>query len=303
MDDQSTSRTALFAAMIRAVHSESNSPLLRDSFAGTLLSASEQEALAAAFLGMLSAEAREAIEAQADRALVIREAVRSFAGAGNVIVRARYAEDCLQLAIDRGMGQYVLVGAGMDTFSLRRDDLMHKLRVFELDHPATQTDKLERLSRAGLAAPENTEFVAANLEVTAVETALSGTAYSSTRPAFFSWLGVTGYLSREANLSTLKSIAACAAPGSELVFNYMARSAELDRPTGEERRISASFADASQPIRSAFRPEDLRHDLEVIGFEVLEDIGPDDLRKRYLTKSDEALPMTRNFRITLVRLA
>ena len=109
----------------------------------------------------------------------------------------------------------------MDSFALRRPDFAKGVQVIEVDHPATQSFKRERLRVAEVQVPPTLDFVAVDLSTSDLGTALKRSTYRKDRPAFFSWLGVTMYLTRNENLATFKAIAGCSAPGSELAFGYI----------------------------------------------------------------------------------
>jgi methyltransferase (TIGR00027 family) len=139
-------------------------------------------------------------------------------------LRSRYAEDRLT---EGGFAQYVILGAGLDSFAWRRPDLLRSLRVFEVDHPATQAWKRQRV--AALALPANAELVYApvDFEKESLRHGLDRAGFDWTKPAMFSWLGVTHYLTADAIEATLRTIAG-AAPGSEVSFDYRADDLVLD---------------------------------------------------------------------------
>ena len=139
-----------------------------------------------------------------------------------VILRSRYAEDVLEEVLSEGVDQYVIVGAGFDSFALRRPDLESRLRVFEVDHPATQAVKHERLARLVDARPTNLEYIGVDFEREAIGDGLARSGFRRDRPAFFSWLGTTPYLSNAATLATLRSISSVGLGGSQIVFDYLA---------------------------------------------------------------------------------
>ena len=202
--------------------------------------------------------------------------------AAQIIARSRFAEDLLEDAVTGGMGQYVLIGAGFDSFSLRQRDLHSALHVFELDHPDTQRVKRERMHALGANLPANLEFVEVNFEQQTVAEALAQTGYQCAKPAFFSWLGTTCYLSNEATLATLRSIAAYAAPGSEIVFDYMVPGEIL---SGSERRtlekIQKFTARRGEPFIGQFHPDELKSTLDSIGMELIENLSGADQGERY----------------------
>ncbi|MDZ7735859.1 MAG: class I SAM-dependent methyltransferase [Gammaproteobacteria bacterium] len=154
--------------------------------------------------------------------------------AAEIICRSRYTEDKLESAIQNGIDQYVLLGAGFDSFVLRRPDLLEKIRIYEVDHPLSQRVKKERIQLQSDSIPSNLEFVPIDFEKETLPDALRESGYDSERPAFFSWLGVVQYLPRAAVFVTLESLASTVAAGSELVFDYLVPEEELQGP---DRRV------------------------------------------------------------------
>ena len=133
-----------------------------------------------------------------------------------IAARSRFSEDALAACVARGVRQIVILGAGLDTFSLRNPFADAGVRVFEVDYPATQAWKRERLKEAGLALPASLTFVPIDFEQHSLAEGLAGAGFRSDCPAFFQWLGVVVYLSREAILVTLDVIASI--PASAVVF-------------------------------------------------------------------------------------
>ena len=139
-----------------------------------------------------------------------------------VFSRARYTEDILEAAVrQQEVEQYVILGAGLDTFALRRPDLVARLQVFEVDHPGTQAHKRRRLREAGREHPAQLHFVAVDFSRDNLAKALKSSAYDPQASSFFSWLGATYYLTRDAAWATLRAIAQVAPPGSTVVFDYL----------------------------------------------------------------------------------
>jgi methyltransferase (TIGR00027 family) len=156
---------------------------------------------------------------------------------GQILSRARYAEDCLEECVTAGIEQYVIVGAGLDSFALRRPDLLDRLVVFELDHPNTQRAKRDRLGVLGRAIPDQLNFVPIDFEVEAIDAVLSRSSFSREKHAFFSWLGTVPYLSDNAVFSTLAAISSLAHPGSQVVFDYAVPDSLVDE--GDRRAVSS----------------------------------------------------------------
>ena len=116
--------------------------------------------------------------------------------------------------------QYVMLGAGLDSFAWRRPDLLGQLRVFEVDHPASQAWKLQRVDDLGLPTHEHHVFVAVDFEVQSLRDGLDAAGFDWSQPTMFSWLGVIVYLTMDAVESTLRTVAECRS-GSEVVFEYV----------------------------------------------------------------------------------
>ena len=131
--------------------------------------------------------------------------------------RSRIAEDALSKAVERGVRQVVILGAGLDTFALRNPHAA-RITIFEVDHPATQAWKLQRLVEAELAAPPWLTFVPVDFEYDDLQQKLSSAGFQRTSATFFTWLGVVPYLTRDAIDDTLGYIASI--PNSEVVFDY-----------------------------------------------------------------------------------
>ena len=155
----------------------------------------------------------------------------------------------------QGIDQYVIVGAGYDTFALRRPDLMEGLTLYELDQEATQETKFQRMRTAGIEIPEAVRYVRTDLTEERLQDALARAEFDFTRPAVVSWFGVTYYLDRDSISRTLTSIAQSMAPGTTVVFDYLADSAWIPsdaRPLQE--RAAAFVARRGEPWLSDFVP-------------------------------------------------
>lgn len=293
MEANRASLSALATCLLRAVHARCDrSPLVVDPYGDVLLTAAERALLFERFLLMLAPEAQAEIRAVADPERALERAARATPAYAGVLVRARYTEEQLDAAVAAGVRQYVIVGAGMDTFALRRPELRDRLRIFEIDHPATQELKRGRLVQAGLAVPSNLEFVATDLERESVAGALGRTSYTRDARAFFAVLGVTAYLTREANLATLGALASSAAPGSDVVFDYLETAVFApERASVELQRLKTERAGSTEPWRSGFEPDRLADELAAVGLRLVEDLGPEEAQARYCTGRADPLQM------------
>ena len=198
-----------------------------------------------------------------------------------ICVRARYAEDAVEQAAADGLGQYVILGAGLDSFAYRRADLLARLRVFEVDHPATQEWKRRRLTAIGAALPAGLVFAPVDFERQTLREGLERAGFDFGQPAIFSWIGVTMYLTLDAIHATLATVARCGA-GSRLVLTYNQPPTAL---TGATAQIAATFAGLAaklgEPFVSRFTPAEIARLLHGRGFGDITDFGPDEARAAY----------------------
>jgi methyltransferase (TIGR00027 family) len=211
---------------------------------------------------------------------------------GNFPARARYVEEKLERAVLGGIDQYVILGAGLDSFAWRRSDLAKRLRIFELDHPLSQQVKRDRLVRLGLSPPANLEWVAVDLVQESVAAALARSKYRRDARGFFSLVGTVQYLPREAVISTLRSIAATAAPGSELVLTYV-QPKSLVKPAMQPvfDRLVLLAARKGEPFISLFDPEKFPSAVCALGYDLVENCAPHETALRYFAgRTDDLQP-------------
>jgi methyltransferase (TIGR00027 family) len=206
-----------------------------------------------------------------------------------VAARSRYAEDELSLGAQHGVCQYIILGAGLDTFAYRNPYPKGTLHVFEVDHPATQTWKQARLDEVGIALPNDLTFAPVDFETQTLEEGLLTAGYDPAKRTFFSWLGVTEYLTTNVVMSTLRFIAS-APSGSAVVFDYMLASSLLT-PAQRSRfdALAQRVAIAGEPWQTFFEPELLIRDLHNMGFGKVEDKGQEDINTRYFMDRKDGL--------------
>jgi methyltransferase (TIGR00027 family) len=256
MRDGQPSLTARGAAVYRAIHqTHDGAAIFRDAFAER----------------MLDAESRATLdEIAADPS---RRGIRLF-----IVSRSRFSEEALAASVARGARQVVVLGAGLDTFSLRNP--FPDVRVFEVDFPATQVWKRERLRDAGLAVPDTLTFAPVDFERENLADGLARAGFRRDRPAFFQWLGVSMYLTREAVFSTLDFIAGI--PGSAVAFDY---TEPLDNQSPQRRASLTAMAESAaargEPWLSFFDPPEIAAILRDKGFGDIADLGFADVIKHY----------------------
>ncbi|HPG27186.1 MAG TPA: SAM-dependent methyltransferase [Myxococcota bacterium] len=193
----------------------------------------------------------------------------------------RYAEDEVERCVARGVGQYVILGAGFDTFALRRADLVDRLVVFEVDHPDVQALKRSRIEAAAETPASLPRFVPVDFETTTLEAGLSAAGFDPDREAIFSFMNTTPYLTEEAIEATLSEIARLAAPGSRIVLNYGAEVPLSAEQVEYLETLQSNVRASGEPWRSRFRPEAFEALLERVGFVLIEHATEADLFERY----------------------
>ena len=202
----------------------------------------------------------------------------------------RDLEACLEEAIRNGANQYVLLGAGLDSFALRRQDLTDVLTIYELDHPTTQQIKRERLARIRANLPVTLEFISIDFEKETIASALNGSSFAQNRPTFFSWLGVVPYLTRDAIFSTLRSIASFAAAGSQLVFDYGIPQEQIEASELPAIQALRKFTQRrGEPLLTELDPHTLADDVANCGFELIENISSTEQMTRYFANRKDYL--------------
>ena len=285
------SRTALMVAFLRAQHHLHDEPkLLDDPYAHRLLTATEMAAFTESYV-------RTGLElgiTPGDPQSVLARALREATGAAQVLSRARYTEDRLAMALERGAGQYVLVGAGLDTFAFRRADVRDRVQIFELDHPQSQVVKRKRLTAAGLAGPPNLHFGVVDFERESVAEALGRLPFRFDQPAVFAWLGVTMYLTRAAVEGTWRAMRSVAARGSELVFDFIHPDALSDAAPPSVRKTLERTRAMGEPIITGLDPATLGAELDRTGWTLIEQLDAAEIDRRYFaTRTDgyRARPM------------
>jgi methyltransferase (TIGR00027 family) len=261
--------TAQGVALRRAAHQlREQPPIFRDPLALRILGPE------------LEAAVREAVTRPDDRA----RGLRLF-----LALRSRVAEDELALAVDRGVRQYVVLGAGLDTFAYRNPHA--GLTVFEVDHPATQELKREYLRRAGIAIPPSLAFAPVDFSRETFLDALVRAGYDASAPAFYSWLGVTQYLPTEVTLDTLRRIAALGRRNA-IVFDYSRPRSSLD-PSHHAAfdALAERVSQAGEPFVGFFDSEELAHAMRAMGYQTIVDLGADELNERYLRARGDGLEL------------
>lgn len=264
------SRSALSVASLRAVHQLLDEPLVfPDPIALPLLGASTEAALR-------------------DDPFSLNDPLsRGLRGA--LVARSRFVEDELSRCVAAGVRQYLVVGAGLDTFAYRNPYRDEGLRVFEVDHPGTQQWKQQLLAESGIDVSTSLTFVPADFERDDLGSALRQAGFQPDQAACVSWMGVTMYLTADAVAATLRTLAGFA-PGSRLCFDYRLPVTMLnpvERVINEV--IGQRVAALGEPWLSTFDPTQLQKQLLDLGFGSAESATPESLNARYFARRKDGL--------------
>jgi methyltransferase (TIGR00027 family) len=258
MKPNEPSRTALMIARQRAAHQVlDHGAILDDPFALKILREDEKDVLQFANQHPLASIGRLIISA-----------------------RSRIAEDALSRAVARGIRQVVILGAGLDTFALRNPHGARQIRIYEVDHPATQAWKRQRLAEVQIALPPSLIFVPVDFEQDDLGEKLVAAGFQQNSPAFFTWLGVVPYLTQYAIARTLDYMSSI--PNSEVVFDYLeppeAFSEQLRQADGERAKQLEKIGERSI---SRFEPAGMAAILRARGFCAIEDIHFEEIVFRF----------------------
>jgi methyltransferase (TIGR00027 family) len=273
MEPGEPSRTAMMAATVRGLHRlEEATPWVFDDF------------LALVIVGPAWPDLRAQLSAALSEPILRVVSTMSA-------TRARYTEERLA---GGGFEQYVLLGAGLDSFAWRRPDALAKgLRVFEVDHPASQAWKLARVEDLGLPSNERHQFVPVDFEVETFDVGLDRAGFDRSGRTLFSWLGVLPYLTVEAIEATLRSFSKNS-PGSEIALSYLIAPALME---DVGRVFHARWLDVAEkvgePIQTALTPVEAEDLVRRCGLDVVDHPTRDDMQRRYFAgRADDLAPIT-----------
>lgn len=282
MEHSKASQTALLAAWLRAKHYEEAEPKIFEDPVAPHITGSDHERLEAVYISAAKKFLPDIAATSPDNRTFVRNVMQESAVFAEVLSRARYTEEALAESIAHGIQQYVLLGAGMDTFVFRRPDLLHDISVFEIDHPATQAFKRQRLSELRLIPPANVHFVGVDLAEVGLANALTTSPLRLDSPAFFSWLGTVWYIPRDKVLEALQALQSIAATGSHLVFDYF--DPEAFDPNKAAPRVQAVMdltRRQGEPFVSSFDPHEIETALSQMGFRIREHLSPREIGRKY----------------------
>lgn len=284
MNDNKASMTAIVSAFGRAYHSLFDTPKIFDDFLARQMLEDEE------FIG-ISKHMSEGItffdpqrsQTYSDPELALEWVVQTQI-APTPLGRSKYAEDMLNNAVMLGTKQYVILGAGLDTFAFRNKELLKEINVFEMDHPVTQQSKVNRIKKLGWKIPSSLKFLPINFNVDNFAECLVNGGFDIKQKSYFSWLGVSYYLTKQDIVRTLKMIAEISPKGSAVVFDYA--DGDIFNPDKTTRRVQNMVAMArstGEPMLTGYTYSELEADLEKAGFLIYEHLTPVEIEKKYFS--------------------
>ncbi|MGW5741800.1 class I SAM-dependent methyltransferase [Amycolatopsis sp. NPDC003861] len=210
-----------------------------------------------------------------------------------MVARARFVEELVAEQAARGVGQYVILGAGLDTFAQRRPEIAARLRVFEVDQPGPQAWKRDRLAELGLGVPDWLHFVPVDFETASWWDRLIAAGFAPDEPAIVASTGVSMYLTKEANAATLRRIAGFA-PGSTLAMTFLLPADLLDGGERARHEATARRAEAAgTPFASSFSPGEMLAMAREAGFRDVGHVSGAELDERYFADRADGLRIVR----------
>jgi methyltransferase (TIGR00027 family) len=298
MEPNQAGITAMITAYSRAYHATHDSPIIFNDFlADQLFTAQERsffDMQLSTLLGLIDPDLASQNQDQASAlALVMQLQTGPI-----TLSRSRYCEEELERAIQNGVEQYVILGAGFDTFAFRHPELADRLQVFEVDHPVTQSMKQQRIAAANWQMPENMHLVPVDFAKDRLMDALIGSGFDPAKKSFFSWLGVTYYLSMQSISDTFTSIASCTASGSMIVFDYIDAEGFIAEKACRAVQLMQNIArQAGEPMLASFEPDKLNLFLNENGFALVENLLPAVIEERYFQNRQDCYHAFENVHI------
>ncbi|WP_148335287.1 MULTISPECIES: class I SAM-dependent methyltransferase [Bacillus] len=288
--DNKNSLTALISCYARGFHTTySKNPIFYDKMAFSFISEDEKRMIEENWTNAIqffNSHKETELYTSNDKL----EWVMNTQCVPQVVSRARYEEEALEAAIERGLKQYILLGAGFDTFSYRQKNIPKDFMIYEVDHPSTQAAKINRLNYARLTIPSNVKYISVDFNKDDLYVELQKNGYDKHKYSFFSCLGVSMYLNKQKLLTLLKHISEITPNGSSFILDYLDNTA-LDDNLASEKLVKMKHlaTQTGEPIITSFDP--LLLDLELQNTEMLvyENLSPDQIEERYFQNRQDEL--------------
>lgn len=296
MQTRKESLTAIVSCFARGYHaSTSIDPIFNDFIARSLLSEEEKQLIAANWanaIAFFDQEKSETLETFDEKLMW----VMNNQTIPQLVSRARYAEDGLKSAIERGFKQYVILGAGFDTFALRQEKLPEDFIIYEVDHPATQAFKINRLQEIGIDIPENVRFVPVDFKSDSLRAELKKSGFDEQQYTYFSLLGVVMYLAKKEFCQLLSSVAEMSANGSSFIFDYLDDTAFNERLASKKlTRMRQITAQTGEPMITGYDPFELDLELQDCQMLLYENLSPANIEEMYFKGREDGLHAFEHF--------
>ncbi|WP_405097182.1 class I SAM-dependent methyltransferase [Oceanobacillus sp. FSL H7-0719] len=290
MKQNESSLTSLVSAFGRAYHSKYDTPKIFDDFiADNLISEEEFSAISANMINGIQFFNKDIGQRFKDNPEEILKWITQVQLSPTPLARSAYCEKVLLHEVKLGAKQYVILGAGLDTFAFRYPELKNSLKIFEIDHPSTQEFKKKKLENAKLTIPNNLHFVSMDFTTEFSHQDLADEGFD-TKKTFFSLLGVSYYLTKEENKAMINQLFAKVPTGSSIVFDYADE--KLFEEKGMSNRVEnmVKLASASgEPMKSSFTYNEIENILEKAGLLIYEHLSPTKINELLFTNRTDYL--------------
>ncbi|WP_144555649.1 class I SAM-dependent methyltransferase [Bacillus sp. X1(2014)] len=290
MQTRKESLTAIVSCFARGYHaSNSRDPIFNDFIAHSLLKEEEKQLIStnwANAIAFFDQEKSETLETFDEKL----KWVMNNQTIPQLVSRARYAEDGLRSAIEHGFKQYVILGAGFDTFALRQEKLPEDFIIYEVDHPATQAFKINRLQERGIDIPKNVRFVPVDFRSDSLRAELKKSGFDEQQYTYFSLLGVVMYLAKKDFYHLLSSMAEMSANGSSFIFDYLDDTAFNERLASKKLTQMRQITDQTgEPMITGFDPFELDLELQDCQMLLYENLSPANIEEMYFKGREDGL--------------
>ncbi|MEF2292506.1 class I SAM-dependent methyltransferase [Virgibacillus dokdonensis] len=290
MKKNQSSMTSLVSAFGRAYHSKYDTPKIFDDFmAKELISEEEFHAISKNMVDGIQFFNTDIGQKYKDNLEEILKWITQVQLSPISLSRSAYCEKVLLNEVDLGIEQYVILGAGLDTFSLRYPELNNRLKIFEIDHPATQELKKKKLQNVKINIPRNLHFVSMDFTNHFSKQGLTEKGFDH-KKTFFSFLGVSYYLTKESNENLIKDLFAGIPEGSSIVFDFADETLFQEKGVSNRVENMVKMASASgEPMKSAFTYNEIESMLEKSGLLIYEHLTSDSINELYFKNRTDYL--------------
>lgn len=290
MEENKGSLTALVSCFARGYHASKNKkPIFQDDLASSLLRDEEKKEIAinwANAIGFFDQEKGTTLKTFEEKL----DWVMNTQTIPQLVSRSRYTEDGLMAAVKRGVRQYVILGAGFDTFGFRQEHLPEDFIIYEVDHPATQAFKINRLQEMAIEIPSCLKFVPVDFKKDSLRTELKRSGYDEQKFTYFSLLGVVMYLAKKDFYKLLSTVSEMSVNGSSFIFDYLDDTAFNEKTASKKlTQMRLITAQTGEPIITGFDPFELDRELQACNMLLYENLSPANIEEMYFMNREDEL--------------